>query len=85
MDGYVSRITVRYWRFRSFPVSELRVLPTMTPSGFSMGTNLKMNLCRNRLATVVSPVMKSIRPFIIHEAGVSLGWTRADTTIDFLR
>lgn len=44
-----------------------------------------MNLCRKRLATVESPVMKSIRPFIIHDEGVSLGWTRAEITMDFLR
>lgn len=85
IDGYVSRITVRYWRFKSLPVRELRVLPTITPSGLSIGTSLNMNLCRKRFATVESPVMKSIRPFIIHDDGVSLGCTRADTTIDFLR
>lgn len=78
-------MTVRYWRFRSLPVSELRELPTMTPSGFNIGISLKMNLCRKRLATVESPVMKSIRPFIIHDEGVSLGWTRAEITMDFLR
>lgn len=81
MDGYVSRITVRYCRFRSLPVNELRVLPTITPSGFSIGISLKMNLCRNFLATNESPVMKSISPFIIHDAGVSPGCTRALTTI----
>lgn len=83
IDGYVSRITVLYCLFKSLPVSELRVFPTITPSGLSIGTSLKINLWRSRLATVVSPVIKSIKPFIIHEDGVSLGWTRADTTIDF--
>lgn len=73
MDGYVSLITVRYCRFRSRPVSELRVLPTMTPSGLSIGTSLKMNLWRSFFATYESPVMKSMKPFIIHEAGVSPG------------
>lgn len=35
------------------------------------------------LACKLSPVRKSIKPFIIHEAGVSPGWTRAVTTIAF--
>lgn len=83
MEGYVSRITVRYWRFRSLPVNELRVLPTITPSGLSIGISLKMKRWRSLLAVKVSPVMKSMRPFIIHEAGVSLGCTRAETTIAF--
>lgn len=81
IDGYVSRMTVRYWRFRSLPVSELRVLPTTTPSGFSIGINLNINLCRNFFATNESLVMKSISPFIIHDDGVSPGCTRALTTI----
>lgn len=50
IDGYVSRITVRYCRFKSLPVKELRVLPTMTPSGLSIGISLKMNLCRSFFA-----------------------------------
>ena len=44
MDGYVSLITVRYCRFKSRPVNELLVLPTITPSGLSIGTSLKINL-----------------------------------------
>jgi hypothetical protein len=35
------------------------------------------------LACKLSPVRKSIKPFIIQEAGVSPGWTRAVTTIAF--
>lgn len=81
IDGYVSRITVRYCRFRSLPVSDERVLPTTTPSGFSIGINLNINLWRNFFATNESLVMKSIRPFIIHDDGVSPGCTRALTTI----
>lgn len=81
IDGYVSRITVRYCRFRSLPVSELRVLPTTTPSGFSIGINLNINLWRNFFATRESLVIKSISPFIIHDDGVSPGCTRALTTI----
>lgn len=83
MDGYVSLITVRYCRFKSRPVNELLVLPTMTPSGLSIGTSLNINLCRNFLATYESPVIKSIKPFIIHELGVSPGCTRAVITIAF--
>lgn len=81
IDGYVSRITVRYCRLRSFPVNELRVFPTITPSGFNIGINLNINLWRNFFAVNESPVIKSIKPFIIHEDGVSPGCTRALTTI----
>lgn len=81
IDGYVSRITVRYCRLRSFPVNSDRVLPTMTPSGFSIGINLNMNLWRSFFAIVESPVRKSISPFIIHDDGVSPGWTRALITM----
>lgn len=83
MDGYVSRITVRYCRFRSRPVKELLVFPTITPSGFSMGINLKMNLCRSFLATKESPVIKSMKPFIIQLAGDSPACTRPLITIAF--
>lgn len=81
IDGYVSRITVRYWRLRSLPVNDDRVLPTTTPSGLSIGISLKMNLWRSFFAIAVSPVKKSISPFIIHDAGASPGWTRALITI----
>lgn len=73
IDGYVSLITVRYCRFKSFPVNELLVLPTITPSGLSIGINLNINLCLNFFATYDSPVIKSINPFIIHDDGVSPG------------
>jgi hypothetical protein len=73
MDGYVSLITVLYWRFKSRPVKELLVLPTITPSGLSIGTSLKMNLWRSFFATYESPVIKSMKPFIIHELGASPG------------
>lgn len=83
IDGYVSLITVRYWRFKSRPVNELRVLPTITPSGLIIGTSLKINLWRSFLATYESLVMKSIKPFIIHELGASPGWTLAVMTTAF--
>lgn len=81
--GYVSRITVRYCRFKSLPVSEHRLLPTITPSGFNMGMSLNMNFSRSSLAWAESPVRKSRKPFIIHEDGVSPGWTRLVITMAF--
>lgn len=80
IDGYVSLITVLYCLFKSFAESEHLLLPTITPSGFNIGTNLKMNLSRSSLAGPESLVRKSKIPFIIHDAGVSPGWTRADIT-----
>jgi hypothetical protein len=48
----------------------------------SVKTSIK-NMNSLTLACKLSPVRKSMKPFIIHEAGVSPGWTRAVTTIAF--
>ena len=84
-DGKHSLLTTRYWRFKSRAASEQRVFPTITPSGFSMGTILKMNFSRSSRAQALGPVRKSRTPCIIHDDGVSPGWTRAVSTMpDFL-
>lgn len=80
IEGYVSLMTVRYCLFKSRPVKEHLLFPTITPSGFSIGTILNMNFSRSSFAVLDSPVRKSRTPFIIQEAGVSPGWTRAVTT-----
>lgn len=81
IDGYVSLITVLYCLFKSLPVKEQRLLPTITPSGFNIGTNLNMNFSRNSFAGPVSLVRKSKKPFIIHDDGDSPGCTLAVITM----
>jgi len=44
-----------------------------SPSGLIMGTILKMNMRRRRRAAGVLLVMKSRKPLVIQDAGVSPG------------
>lgn len=81
IEGYVSRITVLYCLFKSLPVNEHLLLPTITPSGFNIGTSLNINFSRSSLAGPESLVKKSRNPFIIHDEGVSPGWTLPVITI----
>lgn len=83
IEGYVSLITLRYCLLRSLPVKEHLLLPTITPSGFSIGTSLKINFSLNSLAGPQSLVRKSNTPFIIQEEGVSPGCTRAEIATTF--
>ena len=53
----------------------------MTPSGFMHGTTLKMVLRLSFRATGCSDVIKVSSPSTIHDAHVSPGCTRPETTI----
>ena len=70
-------------RFRSTPANPHRYDPLITPSGFNIGTSLKTKLSRRSLASGDPPVRKSRIPFIICEALLSPGCTRAVITIPF--
>ena len=72
-EGKASLMTDLYWRFKSRAANEHLVFPTITPSGLSIGTTLKMNLSLRSAATSESPVKKCKMPLIIHELGVSPG------------
>lgn len=47
ITGWASRMTLRYCRFKSRPFNEHLLLPTITPSGFNIGINLKIKRFRN--------------------------------------
>lgn len=71
-------------RFRSYPLSEHRQLPFITPSGLRIGTILKTKWSRSALASAALLVRKSRTPFIIHEALLSPGCTLALRKMPFL-
>ena len=52
--------------------------PLITPSGFSIGTILKMKVSRRASASLLSPMRCSIEPFITQLALDSPGCTRAE-------
>ena len=83
--GKASLMTDLYCLFKSLAAKEHLVLPMMTPSGFSIGTILKIYLSLSSAATSDSPVKKWRMPLMIHELGVSPGWTRALNTITCFR
>lgn len=85
MVGWSVREGFFHCRFRSTPLSEHRLFPKTTPSGLSTGTTLKTKSDRKIRAAWASEAKKSIKPFIIHEAGVSPGCTRPEMTMHFFK
>ena len=69
-----------YWRLRSEPASEHLLLPSITPSGFSIGTILKTNRWRSSAASSCAETRNCKTPCMIQLALLSPGCTRAVRT-----
>lgn len=83
-SGIKKSALVRNCLFKSRPQRLVLKLPTITPSGLSMGTTLNTTHFLNYLAYSVFAHMYYRNPFIIWLPHVYPGWILPETSIHFL-